>query len=315
MGRHPHTIFWHNHSVPSTSGLDGWEPRVQEALRRAGYDVILPGDYPPDFSKIDVAFFYWRWLMSPVSSYVERNLTFVRQFKYIEACRRHKVRVVVFDGDHKLSEDLALELWRDGVELYAPELAPRPLYSKLMYPSFPANMKTGNRPVTIGYVGNNYERYDQAVRLLGGPSGPECHFWGDWIEGRVNREPKTKVMADFPNSVFHGILPEPLVHKTLETMMATIHLAKASYCATGFITMRWAEAAAAGVLAFIPSEFAMPLVDRGIFPTVGSVSELNDLLAAYSDYRARSPLLTQQSNWVHDNMRMTEWLRVLGPKR
>jgi hypothetical protein len=54
---------------------------------------------------------------------------------------------------------------------------------------------------------------------------------------------------------FGGRIPERVVYETYMVFDFTVHLAKPSYCKTGFVTARWAEAAAAATYGFIPGEF------------------------------------------------------------
>lgn len=312
-------IFWHNVTIPTVTGTETWESIVIRALEERGAWVMTRDSVRfkdtrlvdvngalTAVPQVDVAFFYWRWYM-PQPQYADRQKAYVDQWNYIQAYRRIGTRVVVFDGDHKITGPEREQLHQLGVEVYAPELLPADGNIMLMYPALPpVSIPTTNafrlRSVTLGYVGNNYERYEQAVRLFGGPAAPVSHFWGNWIDPGPDRKSPHEVERDFPNTVFHGRLSNAAVLDKLLDIEATIHLAKPSYCETGFITMRWAEAAATGTLAMVPSEFAGPPSD--IFPRVNDVDDVWHCSLHPS-------LRKHQRAWVGDVMRVEPWFEVL----
>jgi glycosyltransferase involved in cell wall biosynthesis len=125
------------------------------------------------------------------------------------------------------------------------------------------------------YIGNNYNRYEQAVMFLEGfaKASPRVHVYGNWLEPNPERESPEKVKQDFPHVKFLGRLPQNQIIDVLSKARTTIHLFKPEYGAHGFIAPRWAEAAAAGVPAFVPSTFRVApedtkgwekfIVDRG----------------------------------------------------
>lgn len=326
-------VFWHNVTVPSISGTETWEGLIHRRLESLGSVVItretaslapsvrvpegticrIDGEHVDRVPFVEVAFFYWRWPM-PEPKYADRHQAYLNQISYITAYLNLGIPVIVFDGDHKISDEEVRGLVEMGVRVYAPELLPGPGKRTLMYPHlFDTHTKRTTptftrRPYYVGYVGNNYERYEQARRLLGGHDAPDSHIWGNWLDEGPGREAPETVKRDFPRARFHGKLPNDQVISALAKSWSTVHLAKPSYCDRGFVTIRWAEAVLAGTFGFVPSEFLG--VDETVFPRVEDAPELSILVSQPAYYMSK--VFPLQLEWVRDNMRLVRWIEVVG---
>lgn len=253
--------------------------------------------------------------------YPERHEKYVHQWQLLTQAQYMDIPVLVHDQDHKISEyDLEKLRKMDNVTIASPQLFLDGYRSQmsLMYPNFffsaPIDLRIENREWTLSYVGNNYERYEQTVRMYGPLSRVfPTAFWGNWLEpGADGRTDPEIVKKDLPYVEFQGRCDVDMVFKHIADSLATVHLAKASYCQTGFVTMRWAEAAAAGTLAFIPKAFNLPPYWKQLFDPliVDNGYEIADRLAAFS-LEDIGNLIQTQRDFVHAMMAPENWVIAL----
>lgn len=339
----------------TTIGIHGWEPALTTGVTtassgagawlrylitsylEAGHDVVWVSDLEEKNSVCetvscdlasqicDVVIVMWRWAM-PL--YPARNYLYEEQMRLIAYCINRGTRVVVHDQDHLISpEDLAY-LSNNDIHIYAPELAKRPGVTRLMFPNphlitDPFSISDWQKRVDLTYVGNNYGRFDQTTRFLSSRHGMNSHVnievYGNWLEPHPEREAPEVVKAEMPNVKFMGRLPQTELIDKLSEAYFTIHLFKKSYGPTGFVTMRWAEAAAAGTLAFVPTDFFLPYEWEDLFNKSGLIvndaRELVTRMAHFSSAGAVSrgwyqSALRLQANFVRTYMTLEPWMRL-----
>lgn len=275
-------------------------------------DQANEGGPPPD-----VIVLVWRWDMG--DKYPMRTEAWHRQNELLNYALKHKVPVLIHDEDCQ---------WQGGVNdpradyaefiaagvpmaLTMPAFYPPVGYETLHYPYAFRDMQhatwDNTRAYPRGYVGNNYGRYEQAVEWLG---GTRSDVWGNWTDPHPDRQSAEQLAVDFGDGVrFHGRLDQRQLTDVLEQCVTTVHLAKPEYCSYGFLALRWAEAAFAGTLAFIPEEFRLPRSWYQVFPDdqklfKGDWHDLN-----YMDRYIFQQRVNEQQLIIHDTMSHHAWAK------
>ena len=325
----------------SSAGGEGYTRFIIDVLNYQGYVVAwLPGgDKIPigtvrvdDPGLLDVAVFFWRWEMP---DYPERNELYKEQMRLLHDLHDKGVPIIVHDQDHKISaKDLKL-LKSFNVMLTAPELNVRPGFRTLHYPSpwiyrkvFPfvdgyglLHLEIWNRipfmaTTALAYVGNMYERYDQAKDFLNPISeAREVKVWGNWIEDGPNRPGEKAVRAEFPKVDFRGRLAMSAVVENLAQANTTIHLSKPSYAKHGFLAWRWIEVAASKTPAFIPDNFWLPKGYKAEFRRLGFiVKDGEDLAKRYDEIKdsAWEEMVELQQYFVEEHCDIWRWLDLIN---
>lgn len=307
-----YNIGWHSWSPgltdptskgSTTSGDSAWISYLWKELEKLGHKIFWLGIGKPshitklerksfdDFQQLDLMIMYYRW---PMPENSERQSEYETQQALMRRCKLADMPFIVLDGDHMITTQDALSILSQGGHICAPELAPyrKRLYVRsLMFPN-PYELKTpsvmpSDRENIAMYVGNNYGRYQQTVSFLRPISRRfKVSVYGNWLEYSPNRETEDKIKDDMPLVNFRGRLDQRSIIERLAIAKFTIHLCKPSYEEVGFCTMRWAEAAAAGTPAFVPSGFPDPDGDIIIGPRVDNgydVLRQIDLMTLGSD--------------------------------
>jgi len=259
---------------------------------------------------MNIIFLFWRW---PMPDYPDRDTAYSRQLSIIKRAANLKIPIVVHDQDHKIDDKMKSFLTGYAVRLTEPSLHPRLGFESLMYPSSYSLTRKYQPHSRFGlaYIGNNYERYEQAKKYVVHPR-VLASFYGNWVIKSPSRETPEQVEHDFPNVLFEGRLEADQVVTRLANASATIHLAKPSYNETGFITMRWAEAASAACPALIPSEFkfleSVPKI--GFVADSQAVAENLDILEALKDPNHGKAIVEWQREFVNQYMKPDRWVEL-----
>jgi hypothetical protein len=309
---------------PNSAGGSGWIRYLWAWLQLTDHEVLWLGtqDIPDikklrlnDINKADVVVLFWRWAMH--KSYKERNAAQLRQNQIIDAVMPAGVPLLIHDQDHKMmSVETESFKGQPNVILAAPELNPRQGFRQLMYPNpHVIRPPLENRyyfmtRTQLLYIGNNYERWDQFREFIIKPSnlGLRTEVFGNWLEEHPKhseRQTPEEVVRAAPNIEFRGRLGQNLIQEVYMMADCTVHLAKPSYMETGFVTMRWAEAAAAGTLGFVPVGFkGLPKELRPAY-----VQDGEDLVKRYKSFTEDEwlKLVMAQQEWVRENMSPDKW--------
>lgn len=263
-------------ATASSAGGASWTRFILDEYLAEGHEVVwLTSPKAPEHTRwgrpedCDIVIINWRWQMP---AYPERSVLYNRQWAIIKRATSKGIPVVAHDQDHKMTMSDFKLLKSLGVTLCSPELQPRQGFESLFYPApefeRPRYGLEAGQTYDIVYVGNVYERYAQAVHFLSTPD-LQVSLYGNWLEDGPDRPGAAKAKHDLPNAFFGGRVVQQQVVQTLTTGKATIHLFKPSYEASGFMTLRWAEAAAAEVPALVPSTFFLPPEWRSKFVNLG----------------------------------------------
>lgn len=294
-------LLWHtwepamvSENTAASSGGGMWMKFLFSKLTADGHNILWPvsakdkgirpfSSKPVDYMKAvadcDVAVFAWRWEMP---DYPERNELFTRQMEMIEAAFAIGKRVIVHDQDHMITSSQRDWLLASGAQIYEPAFAPFEGSQTLMFPynfSF-GPTKRASTSADIVYVGNNYGRTAQIAQIIEGLE-LKVDFYGNWLERSPLRESPEAIKWLLPNVNFKGRLPQEKIAKVLGNAKATVHFCKPSYAKNGFVTIRWAEAADAGTMAFIPSGFALPDKWAGEFGKLGLIVDSAEGVKAF----------------------------------
>lgn len=307
---------------PFTSAGGGeWTAFLFKKLKENGHQVVWLGPLPEpentthgEVKDCDVAVVCWRWDMADP----ERHQAYVRQNLILHLADRYGIPVLVHDQDYKISDADMKVLKFNGVKVARPELFPESGIKSLIFPNpydlWEDTMPLGPmQPIDLIYVGNNYERWDQTVKFIKPfQRDHEVTFYGNWIDPSPLRQTPEEVLVTFPHIQFGGRLDQKEVIKTLRYANTTINLFKPDYGKTGFMTIRWAEAAKAGVPAFLPADFTLPMRYEEAFNAFGLlVVDGDDLIKKYrrlveSPERWRNAVEMQRS-FVNEYMAWQRW--------
>lgn len=252
-------------------------------------------------------------------SYKERNKAYDNQMRLIELAGDANVPLLILDGDHKLTQDDITYIHSNAkATLVAPELSPREGFEQLFYPN-PHELRNPmiNRmpffsDIDLIYIGNNYERWDQWLEFVAKPAnlGMKVTCFGNWLEPHPDRHSPEEVKKAAPTIRFPGRISQDAVIPNYLVADTTAHLSKPSYCKTGFVTMRWAEAAAAGTFAFIPREF------EGMPNEIMHVCGVDTGEQLYGYYETMEEKVWYEGvfvmqEWVRSNMTLDAWLKKI----
>jgi hypothetical protein len=189
-----------------------------------------------------------------------------------------KVKVVIHDEDQMMEPDDKSWVISKGCTITTPAFFPPVGCSTLHFPypfsdyDLPTKAKTlDSCDYGLLYVGNNYSRFEQSVEFLHHYRGIQVAAAGNWLEASPNRESPEVVRHALPHVNFIGRVPNNRVRHELANAFATVHLCKEGYGQAGFMTMRWAEAASAGTLGFIPAMFKLPQMWYNQFNRLGLI--------------------------------------------
>ena len=310
-------------NTTTSAGGAAWTAYLFERFVENGHHVI----WLPDTSLVpqnsragsigdcDIVFFCWRWQMPEKP---ERHQMYLDQLSMVSSASRLGIPIVVHDEDHKISYEDRRTLDFYGATIARPELFPEYGVKSLIFPN-PYEFKQPHLPFAtttdLVYVGNNYERYIQTRQFLRPfSSSYKVTLYGNWLEPSSERESPEKVLADFPRVEFPGRLPQEKIIDTLWNANSTIHLFRPSYARNGFITIRWAEAAAAGIPAFVPWEMALPEDIEQKLTNAGLLVEDGDTMVR--NYAAMTPMkwvraLEVQRKFVREYMTAIPWLELV----
>lgn len=315
-------LYWSPGLIGDFSTADPswiWLVPLFKLLRRNGYEpcwldptTSVDGLSAATVSDVDLIFCYWRWQLPNTERYRPRNAAYDFQMKALNEAFEFQKPVIVFDGDLKIDLDQRFWLLSNGARLVMPAFYPLDGYETLFYPMvYPEGSYDPHGRHGIVYVGNNYERYDMALKYMSWPrskrgagtSDPHFTIYGNWMDPSPYRESPEQIAFDFPYAKFPGYLDQRDTIKTLSKARATVHIAKPEYADIGFIALRWFEAVAAGTPAFVPDEWHLPCPMHYTHDADSIAFELE-----------RSPgILAQQFEYQRSMIKLmtfTPWLRL-----
>lgn len=312
-----------------TSGGGGeWTSYLFSKFKEAGHEVAwlqptaLPtGTVQIDIEKCDVIVACWRW---PMPDRSERQLAYRTQQDILGTALSLGIPIIIHDEDHKLPSDVTDYLSLAGhVFITAPELKPLPWrYKPLIFPNPYCEMPfyrqltfPVGRDHDLVYIGNNYERFEQASRLIGElPPCVDTVVYGNWLEPNPERESPRKVMTNFKNTRFMGRLEQDRILQELGNALFTVHLFKPSYGPVGFMTIRWAEAVAAKTVALIPDEMWLPPQWEFTFGSLGLiVADAVDVEERITNFSCHEWMtaLDAEMEFVNTFMKVQPWLDIV----
>lgn len=260
----------------------------------------------------------WRW---PMPDYPQRHKAWVRQCALLDYALNKRVPVLVHDQD-LMSPDTRdpktqLQPLKDAgipVRITMPAFYPPSGYETLHFP-YPFRTQrhtpwSSQRLYKRSYVGNNYQRYAQTREWF---EEVEGDLWGNWLEEGPGRESPEQVLIDFGvGPRFHDRCDQRQVQTILERSVATVHLAKPIYCKHGFMTIRYAEAALSGTLAFVPYEMRIPPFWRLAFPADDQIWRMDlDADTGHVQKYQLGELVNQQQLVVQEAMSHFGWANAI----
>lgn len=224
-------------------------------LYEAGDDLGGRYVFDPGLPDIDVLFLEWRW---PIP---DRNTTPCGTPGH--TCDLHRQRqlldhytfaldtpTLIWDKDRRLAAGDPLRR-RPGVIVCEAALSPTPGARRLLFPvrdtnvdaADPAELAARPRPVSLAYVGNQYDRDDAFDRFFAPAAARFRHVVaGKWTStGR------------WPHVTFTGRIPFPRVSELYGEALATVLLLPDRYALAGQMTQRIFEAVLSGCVPLAPA--------------------------------------------------------------
>ena len=286
----------------------------EDTIKCPTLDRASAGGPPPDCIVL-----VWRWNMP---GYPQRCAAWERQNELLDYAYKHEVPVLIHDEDLQWDNgvndpiDNLVEFKAAGIPmaLTMPAFYPPKGYETLHFPyAFRDSVHDVWSPTRVykrSYIGNNYGRYEQAKEWL---ARTECDVWGNWMDPHPDRQSPENVKVTFgPKVTFHDRLDQRYVKQVLGRSISTVHLAKPDYCTYGFIALRWAEAAFAGCLAFVPDEYYLPKHWWLAFPSEKGIwrQDWNDI--SFEERFIYSQRVNEQQLLVAKEMSHFAWVKRIS---
>lgn len=179
----------------------------------------------------------------------------------IDFCIIHRIKMVIFDLDYKLSLDKIESLKERGLDFTVFELGNKwngKDWAKKVYIPFDFDSIYEFKPKSwvkdkLVYVGNRYER-DWCIDKYIPKNMGDVTVYGNWNEG--GRDSATR----WPNINFGHRLQTAEMQKVYSNSASTILLAKHDYCEFGFMTARIIEALFYGTVPLFIEEYGDELI-------------------------------------------------------
>lgn len=303
-----------------------WMGPLAKYLRNFGFESVWLGDThgitSPYFEvqqklkNIDCVFFSWRWPLPDNEKYKERNQAYQRQWQLMEQCHKFAIPFIIHNQDYKIELEELREILELGGRITAPAVHPPDLHQTLHFPMVfqDAGNRYGDSGSTRGnwitYIGNNYERMDTIQKYLAFDEDEiEVLIYGNWLNptsGDGRPDPKT-VLRAFPHVRFKGKCAQSQVIDNLKIARATIQVGKKSYMQTSLIALRWLEAAAAGTVSLIPTEWSIAKEQAG---TVRSKIDVINTMQSLSDPTIARSIADRQRQQVMEWCDPYRWVEL-----
>ncbi|MGI5479302.1 glycosyltransferase family protein [Streptomyces lavendofoliae] len=225
-------------------------------LIEAGDDLGNAYTFHSGSPDIDVLFLEWRWAIdgrntTPCGTEghtcdLHRQAELVARYTV-----RKKTPTVIWDKDRQLRPD---SVWRRVRQTTVCEAAlePTPGAHRLHFPvddrllaeANPIALAKRPRDLTLGYVGNQYDRDEHFDRFFAPAAARFDHVvGGKWVK-----------TSRWPHVRFLGRLPFKAVHSVYGRSLATVLMLPERYAAVGQMTQRIFEAVLAGCLPLAPAD-------------------------------------------------------------
>lgn len=253
-------------------------------LAEAGDDLGKRYAFDAGLPEIEVLFLEWRWPIkgrntSPCGS-AGHTCDLHRQRELLEHYTLgNGIRTIIWDKDRQLPPDDPLRR-HAAVIVCEAALHPTPGAHRLLFPlddallekADPAALAALPRPVSLIYIGNQYDR-DKAFDAYVAPAAGRFRHLvaGKWTDTRR-----------WPEVIFAGRVSFERVRALYRGSLATVLLLPERYAAAGQVTQRIFEAVLSGCLPLAPAEirdverFVPPeLVVRDGAEVIGAIQRLN----------------------------------------
>ncbi|MDT0547690.1 glycosyltransferase [Streptomyces lonegramiae] len=229
---------------------------LQADRDRSEANDVLGYAFDAGLPDLDVLFLEWRWPIpgrnTTVCGSPSHTCDLHRQDELLQHYTiGHRVPTIIWDKDRRLRLD---DAWRQrpGVVVCEATLDPTPGATSLLFPAddqwldsaAPHALTAAARPLTLAYVGNQYDRDDEFDRYF----APAAGYFPHAVAGKW---PDT---CRWPHVAFLGRLGFPAAMRLYSQTLATVLLLPQRYARAGQITQRIFEAVLAGCLPLCPAE-------------------------------------------------------------
>ena len=247
------------------------------------------------------------------------GVAYARQVELLEAALAHGIPTLIFDqegihdegGDSDPRVEQAMfESAKIPMRLTMPAFYPPYGYETLHY-AYPFRQQT---PIPLStcrlyqrsYVGYCDTRYGQALDWFRDLQGD---IWGDWLD-----DSQEQTLIDFGvGPRFHDECQPEQVQTVLQRSVSTVHLGTPEQCSYGMLTLRYAEAAASGTLAFVPWETQLPPFWKYVFTSDEDIWRMDlEKDTNHTQKYLLTEMQNQQQLVVHEAMSHYAWAKVIN---
>ena len=216
-----------------------------------------------DLPELDVLLLEWRFPIPGRNTVDDQDKPefqpdLLRQAQLLEYYGKTGTRIIIFDLDHKISEETEMQLIRDfGKRFTIFETSVRPLQTSIprvrveipfvIRDLLQHTLQAVDTKRKLVYIGSRYERddvIDAWIKPLTDLWPQQIEFYGNWTADYNFAEVKAK----WPKVKFMDRITMKDFGKAYGTAVACPLIAKSSYLDTGFITARIWEALLFGTL-------------------------------------------------------------------
>lgn len=256
--------------------------------------------------KLDVILHEWRMLIPGRNDGHGKGFQpdYFIQNALIDFCIEHKISLIIFDLDYKLTEMEQRRLFNKSPMIHFFELGHKWKCSSSQHVEIPFNieeLRKGIKPLRkdgfeneLVYIGNRYERDNCIDRYI--PDDIDVKFYGNWLQAGYN-----DCVDKWPYIKYGDRLQASEIADVYDRSVCTILFAKDEYYKNGFMTARILEALYYGCLPLFPINYGVNLISK----YAGAASDLLTVV----DKKDVSKVIKHYRNNISKRNELIEYLR------
>ena len=219
-------------------------------------------------NELDVVLHEWRMLIPGRNDGRGKEFQpdYYIQEALIEFCIEHKISLIIFDLDYKITKEEYIGLFNRFPLVHLFELGHKwdgmPNCQHVEIPFKIEEVRKGIKPLRemvfktdLVYIGNRYERDEYIDKYI--PEDVVTTFYGNWLQSGYNDCVERWQHIHFGHRAQTSEIPT-----LYDTSVCTILLAKDEYYKYGFMTARILETLYYGCIPLFPIEYGVDIIKR-----------------------------------------------------